>query len=126
MKRLWFGVGLLAVMLGLGLFSSWSMEKLQNPVSEALEQAAETALTGDFQEARQQAENAFSLWEKNWPATAAMADHEPMDEIDGLFAKLDSYAEAENRQEFAACCAQIGALVEAVADAHGLNWWNLL
>ncbi len=126
MKRLWLGVALLVLMLGLGLFTAWGMAQLQNPVSEALEQAADMALSGDFQQARRLSQEACELWQKNWPATASMADHAPMDEIDGLFAKLRTFAKSENTQEFAACCARIGELVHAISDAHGLNWWNLL
>ena len=126
MKRLWFGVGLLGVMLLLGLVSARGIENWQVPVSEFLTQAADAALSGDLQGAQAAADRAKTHWESRWRATAAISDHAPMDEIDGLFAKLRAYGAAENKTAFAACCRQISSLVEALADAHGLNWWNLL
>ena len=43
-RRFWYGLGILAVLLGLGLWTGLGMENRQKPVTDALEQAAQAAL----------------------------------------------------------------------------------
>ena len=38
-RRFWYGLGVLAMLLVLGLWTAWGMEKLNQPVADALEQA---------------------------------------------------------------------------------------
>jgi hypothetical protein len=49
-----------------------------------------------------------------------------MEEIDSQFAQLNVYAGAGERLSFAAICAQLASALEAMGDAHALNWWNLM
>ena len=72
------------------------------------------------------AKKAKELWDKQWHRSAVLADHTPMDEIDGLFAQVQSYARAGNRADFAAGCSRLSKLVEAIGEAHAPGWWNLL
>ena len=121
-RRFWYGLGILAIFFGLGLWAAMGMEKMHVPVTEHLEQAAQTALSGDVTGGAAQAEQAEKVWQKCRSLTAAMADHAPMEEIDSLFAQVQLYAQAGSGVDFAAYCRRIARLVEAVAEAHGLNW----
>lgn len=125
-RRFWFGLGILVLFLALGLWTAWGMEHMHRPVTQQLEQAARTALEGDAETAAQQARVARDIWQQGRGLTAAVADHEPMEEIDGLFAQAEVYAHAGENTEFAAYCTRIARLVEAVGEAHRLNWQNLL
>lgn len=126
MRRCWLGVGLLALLLGAGIWAMVTMDRIHSPISSDLDQAAEAALAGDWETGEALALSARADWNDNWHRTASVADHEPMDEIDGLFAELGVYARRRETMEFAACCAKLSKLVQAMGDAHSFSWWNLL
>ena len=126
MKRGWIGLGLLLVLLAGGLLGTWGMTACHEPMAEDLEKAAAYALLGDWNRAESLAQTARADWEACWQFTAIFADHAPMEEIDGLFAQLQYYADAGNLQALGACCTRLSELVEEVSDAHRLTWWNIL
>lgn len=126
MKRLLLGIGLLALLPVLGLWASNHLSDIHGKLSDTLAQAAELALTGAPEEGAALAEQAQQQWEGYWHKVASMADHAPMDEIDGLFAQLKAYAKAGLREDFAAICAQLSKHINAIGEAHSLSWWNLL
>ncbi|MBQ3000593.1 MAG: DUF4363 family protein [Oscillospiraceae bacterium] len=126
MKRFIIGLVTLTLLFSVGLFVSTATDKAYEPVVTLLEQAADTALSGSFEDAVLQAQKAKELWEKHKEKTATVADHTPMEEIDQLFTEVEIYAMAEEKPHFAACCAQLASAVQNMADAHALNFWNLL
>ncbi len=126
MKRNILGFGLLLVLLVLGLFTSQSMEKRHEPIQAALDTAADSAVSENWEGAEILLGEAKTRWERGWQADAALADHAPMEEIDGLFARLIEYCREEDTGEFAAGCRELSRLVKAMTDAHKPNWWNLL
>lgn len=126
MSRFWLGLGLLLATLALGLWIGSAMTDTHNTVCDTLTQAAEKALSGDIDAGMRLAKQAQQLWQKRWNTTAAVADHSPMEEIDGLFAQLESYARTGHEEEFAALCSQLSKRVRAMGEAHSLTWYNLL
>lgn len=126
MGRFALGVSLLLVMLLLGLWVTYTMNAVNEPVSRLLENAAQSALSGDLEQGINLANQARSIWEKSWHGTASVSDHNPMDEIDGMFSQLTVYAQTGNKEAFAAYCARISRLIHAVGEAHSPYWWNLL
>ena len=124
MKRFGFGFCLLIVLLLGCLGVWWGMEKVHQPVTEELVQAAALSQAGDGVSAAETAFRARETWEKHWHFAAAFADHTPMGEIDDLFRSLDAYAPVS--ADFAACCLQLAQRTQAMADVHAFNWWNLL
>lgn len=126
MKRFRFGLGLLAALLILGLFFAGEMGNNQQRIAHALRSAAGAAAAEDWPRAEAVLGEAREQWEKKWHFTAALADHEPMEEIDGLFAQAQVYLDSRDPQALGAVCAQLARAVEAVGDAHALSWWNLL
>lgn len=126
MKRLYMGIFVLALLLAIGLFISFAMNRIYTPITNLLEEAAAAALQENVSDAKEKAEKAKKLWETYKNATATVADHTPMEEIDHLFAEAEIYARTEEVPHFAACCAQLAAMVQAMGDAHALNLWNLL
>lgn len=126
MGRFWFGVGLLAVFLGLSLWVGAAMTKTHEPIAQKLEQAAAASIAGDPAEGLSLARQAHAQWEKNWHLVATVSDHTPMDEIDSLFAQAKTCSEAGQTEDFAALCMRLSQLIRALAEAHSLRWWNLL
>ena len=122
MKRIWFGVVLLILMLVLGLISSTFMKETWLKQSENLNRAAILASDGDWVNARNLLAEAQAEWEEKQLLLAVLCQHEPIEQIDGLFAQLENKCGTE----LAALCRRISSLVSAVAEAHKLNWWNLL
>ena len=122
-RRFYLGVGILLIILILGLFTQWVMEKCQQPPALLLEQAAQAE---DLQTGTELAQQAKAMWHRRWKGVAAVADHSPMDEIDTLFAEMEVYARTEEKPHFAACCSELARRVQAMADAHAFSWWNVL
>ena len=126
MKRGWIGLGLLGVLLTAGLLVTGFMGRVHREVSQELEEAARAAGAGNWAEAAEDTRDAYNDWQEHWHFSAAFADHEPMEEIDALFAQLEAYRKTRDAVAFAAVCRQLAKQVEAMGDAHQLNWWNLL
>ena len=127
MEKRWIcGLLVLVVLLALGLWIGCSMEALHSPVTEHLNQAARFALQGDMVSAQNKMSRAEKMWHQYRWLTAAVTDHSPMEEIDSIFSQLESYGAADDRVAFASWCSRAGSLVEAIGQAHKLNWQNLL
>ncbi len=126
MKRLWLGIGILAVLLALCSAVTLSMERIHSPIAEDLSRAAEAAQKEDWGKANALAGAARARWEQYWHFTAMVADHTPMDELDGLFAELEIYGREQEMPHFAATCAHLRQLSQAMADSHTPSWWNLI
>ena len=126
MKRGWFGAGILVVFLVLGFVVSFFINEAHLPTCQLLNQAAEKTLAGDFESAVPLGLEAKRRWEKQWDATAVVADHSPMDDVDALFSEMEIYAKAGEEPHFAACCLELAQRVQAVAEAHKFSWWNVL
>lgn len=126
MGKLWLGVGILVLFLVLGLWTNHAMNDIHMGIADTLDTAAEEALSGNLAAGRKTAEKAKASWDAHWHSSAAVADHAPMDEIDGLLSQLESYGRADQPGDFAACCSRLSLLVQAMCEAHSLTWWNLL
>ena len=126
MKRIWIGIILLTLLLAVGFWVSGFMTRAHSPVAQDVRRAGELALEKQWDTAQAFARRGKTLWKKKWPVTAAIADHEPMDEIDALFARLDAYAEAEEEVAYSAACAHLASLLDAISQSHNFNWWNLM
>ena len=126
MGRFWLGIGILAVFLGLGRYVAAAADETHQQISGILEEAAGQTLAGDLESGLALAQQAHNRWQSTWHSTAAVADHAPMDEIDGIFAQAFTFGKGGKAKDFAACCARLSGLVAAVGEAHSLSWWNLL
>lgn len=126
MKRLGMGIVVLAVLLGLGIGLSCAFAQAHGPSSEYLQQANLACEAGDWDRAADLFVQAQRRWEDHRHFTAAFADHSPMEEIDGLFARLETCLRHKDSARFPMLCAQLAALLEAMADSHRLRWWTLL
>ena len=126
MKRCRFGLGLLLGLLVLGAVSAWGMGKGLDPMTEGIRQAGDAALREDWDTAQALSADVKEQWEKGFPYLASLSDHEPMENINGLFAQLEVYAQSRDPQNFAAVCGQLAQDLEAMGEAHSLKWWNIL
>jgi len=125
-KPFWAGLLLLGLLIVMALGGSAAMNRIHDPVRQALEQAAAAALDGDMLRGAELEQQAKAQWERSRKLVCAMADHSPMDEIDRLFAQAEVYALAQKQEELADACAQLARLMQSMTDAHSPTWWNLL
>ena len=120
------GIALLVLLLLGGLLAAWDMSCQHEKISAMLEDSAWLALSGQWENARETAEGAKAEWERRQKIRAALADHTPLEEIDGLFAEMTVFAASEEQTEFARTCAALARRMKALADSHKASWWNIL
>jgi hypothetical protein len=126
MNRLWIGAGLLILFLLLGIvFGVW-MDQTHSDLSLVLEEASQLASQERLQEAAALSQDAYTRWLRCRNATASLADHTPMEEIDSLFRELEVYVQMDEPVHFAATCAQLSAMLKAMSESQSVSWWNLL
>ena len=113
------GIGILIFFLAGGLLSSRFMERTCTPISKLLNQAAENTDPKLAQKAK-------NLWDSCHHGIATLADHTPMDEVDGLFRELRIYGRLQEMPHFTALCAHIQECIQSFRESHQLSWWNLL
>ena len=125
MKKLWAGVAILSVILILGIFTGLALHDLHQELSGDLSQAGKLAAT-DWEKANALAQSARAKWDKNRHLASALADHEPLEQIDSLFSELAVYSQPEQWAQYAAICANLSSLADAIGEEQLLLWWNLL
>ena len=126
MKRIWIGIILLAFLMGAGLWISNFMHQAHTPIAQDIRRAGNFALEERWSTAQAFSKRGQARWEKKRPVTAAIADHEPMDEIDALFAQLKTYGKTRDPEAYSAVCDHLGSLLEALSQGHRCKWWNLM
>ncbi len=126
MKRSWFGLCLLLALLAGSLAVTWAMDRMHAPVAADLKQAAQAALAGDWDQADRLCLSAAEYWESRNRIRGCLADHGPQEAVDASLAAVEVYRTARERVAFAAACADAARQVEAMGEAHGLYWWNVL
>lgn len=125
-KEFWGALVLMGVLLAGTLGVAWGMQRVHETAAEKLEYAAEQAQNGDMEQAVVLFRQAREHWKRHQEASASVADHSPMDEIEMLFAEAEVYAHRQEITDFAAACAHLSRMVHAMAEAQKLTWWNLL
>ena len=126
MKHLWFGAGLLAALFAVCILLSGPLENAHHTPARDLEKAADAAVKEDWDLAAALYTRARKHWESHRDLTAALARHDPIDQIDGGFAMLDRYASCKDEAAFAATCSQLAVQLRALPQSHSFRWWNLL
>ena len=124
-KHFYWGLGILLALLCLCLAIGWGMRYTHTQTMGLLEQAAQLALDEQKTAAFDLGHQAHMHWEKTRNLTAVVADHSPMDEIETLFAEMETYAQAEELPHFAACCSQLRAQLQSMYEAHLGTLWNV-
>ena len=126
MKRLWFGVALLILLLVLGCTVTAYAARTQDAVCSRLRQAHAAAGENLWEAAADYCRQAEEIWKQQQHLLAAIADHEPMEEVEALFCQLKIYLGTEDPAAFAAACTNLEVFVRAIGEAHSISWWNIL
>lgn len=124
MKRIWFGVGLMVLLLILGIGSSTLLQRTQQTQIERLDAAARLAAEGDWAAARALLAEAKHEWDKKQLLLAALTPHETIDHMEGLFAQLEVFSEARSAAAFSSTCVYLARQLEALGGSHSLSAEN--
>ncbi len=126
MKRSLIGAALLLLLLVGAIVSGKVITRHNERVAKLLDTAAEQAMADDLPEAMETMYLARQDWQRLWNLSASFADHDPLEQIDGGFSQLQIYGDAGENVSFAAVCVQLSQQIQALGDAHGAQWWNIL
>lgn len=126
MKRSWFGLILLLILLIVGFLSSLAIDDAHDPIADKLELAADAALERNWASAAWHTADARDRWEQWELLRAGFCDHGPAEEIDALFSALEVYGSSREKIAFAALCREMAEKIQAIGDAHGLDLKNFL
>ena len=122
-NKFYIGLSLLILLLILGIFLGFWVEKRQEPVKSDLISAQDAVKNEDLQEGRYLLSQAQSKWQRNWKGIASFSHHATMEEIDRVFAQLTV---CDDEREFLLRSAELCSLLDALTNDHIFSWWNLL
>lgn len=125
MSRFRIGLGLLITLFGICLYSQLRMAAIQTPIAEQISKAEEYAAREDWLKAAVTVEAATKAWEEHRTFVSALADHQPLEDIECLFAMLGPYAEQQDETEFRAACQDLHRRILAVKEAQEFNMKSL-
>ena len=125
MKRLWIGIALLALILLAGILIPEFLEHNHTPIIHDLERASKLAMEERWDSSQDFSRRAEKKWKKIRPVTATLTDHEPMDEIDALFAQLSIYSAAKDAAAYSSTCVYLASRLQVLGDYHNFTLWNL-
>ena len=126
MNRLWIGIGLLVILLGMGLGLLWGSHVFFTEFSENVEQAGHLAMSGNWQAAGQKVAKSKAQWDRFHNFWSAFTDHEPMEQMENLFAQLELYQSQQMEIDFSAVCRSLSHMARAIQESHGVKWWSIL
>ena len=121
MTRFRIGASLLAVLLALCVWSQLRMSAIQRPIAGTVSRAESYAAREEWTQAAAALLTAQSAWEEHRTLLAVLGDHQPLEDIEGLFARLESYAQEQDKTEFQAACKELNRRILAVKEAQEFN-----
>ena len=126
MRRSWFGLGLLAAMLILGLWVQHHSENLHKPVVDALKNAQTAAAAEDWEQTDELIKQAEDHWHSAMDIRSAVCDHDYLEQINEGFAALKVWRQAKDPAATAALCAELISRIDALEEAQRLSLRNVL
>lgn len=126
MKHLWFGLGILAVLLTVCLGAFNLLQAKSGETIEMLEKAQSAAIRGDTALALHYSELARDTWERHEGFIDIIMSHEETDDIHREFSDLLVYAENGKKEEFLSSCGKLLVMVNHLTEMERPIWRNLL
>ena len=126
MKQVWVGIGLLAALLLGGIWVGKSLEQAHSKQILDLSHASDAARDENWTRAEAYLTRVTKEWESQRGLQAALHRHDPLEQIDGLFAQLKAQLNCRDREGFCANCALLEKCLENLPQSHCFRWRNLL
>ena len=125
MKRSWMGLALLLVLLAASLLVTGFMDRIHEEMALDLQQSAECALLGDWDNVQLFLKRTNRVWEKWDRLRSCFADQKAVEDVDAALAALEIWRQSRDAAAYRAACAALTKQVEAMGEAHKLTWWNV-
>ena len=126
MKQLWYGTALLILLFAASLLLGNHLEKACTQPIRDLDRATDAALEENWGLASALVIRAKKDWQRHRGITAALAHHDPLEEIDRDFTQLDVFTRTKDAVQFCALCAALEQNFENLQQSGRFRWWNLL
>lgn len=126
MKRLWIGVVIMILLLGIGVGLLVGSQTFFKEFGDNLQEASRLALEQNWPAALEKAQESEESWNRYRRFWAAFTDHEPVEEVQNLFSQLKIYGKQRLEVDFATICQHLSHLAEAIDESHNLKWWSVL
>lgn len=124
--HLYLGLGILVVLLVLGLISTACLTRSMNEAEYHLLKAWEAASGEDLYAAWNHTQRAKAAWERAWPLTACLMDHEKLQTIDQDLLTLEAQYRVGDSQEYACTCLTLTQKLRALRDNEKPTPQNIL
>lgn len=126
MKQVWIGLGLLAVLLLGGIWMGNALEQAHAQQTRDLQQARTAAMEENWNLAGAHLTRARKEWDQKRNVSSVLYRHDPLDQIDGLFAQLEAQLACRDRAGFCGNCALLAKNLQNLPQSHSFHWRNLL
>ena len=117
---------LLALLLGLALWSAEAAERAVSPWRASLAQASDAAAREDWDAAAALLDQTRAEWDAAHARFHLVSDHGALDAADALFAAAEAFAAERDRAELRAALAELSARLAVVAERQRLSLRNIL
>lgn len=125
MTRFRIGASLLGVLLFLCVFSQIRMAAIQRPIAGTVTRAENYAAREEWTQAAAALLTAQSAWQEHRTLLAALADHQPLEDVESLFAMAQAYSVCRDGTQFRATCQELNRRILAVMEAQELNFGSI-
>ena len=125
MTRFRIGVGLLIVLLAVCVLSQLRMGAIQKPIAAQVDRAQTLAAREDWPAAGAAVAEARQEWECSRTFVSALADHQPLEDVESLFAMAQAYSVCRDGTQFRATCQELNRRILAVMEAQELNFGSI-
>lgn len=125
MKQVWIGLGILGLLFFGGIWMGNELEQAHGQQIRDLEQARTAAMEENWSRAEAHLTRARKQWEGRRNISGVLYRQDPLDQIDGLFAQLESFSACRDRMSFCSSCALLARNLQNLPETHSFHWRNL-
>ena len=117
---------LLVLLTGSALYHAHAVEQLTEAWISSLENAADSALRDDWDNAAEQLSACYADWQSRQTYLRITISHATVDAVDSMYCRAMAFAETEEPSEFHAELAGLRTQLRLLADAEQLHAENVL
>ena len=126
MKRLWFAVGVMAVLFTATLLNSRYLRNFSAGLTDRLVQAEVQAEAGNWEEAGRLTKEALDVWTSHDMYLYTVLRHSDTDQIHTGFREVQEFINCQEGGEYSAANARLISQVELLYAMEQFNLKNLL
>lgn len=126
MKRFWIALGLLAALLALTIYHTYSLRQFTDHLSDQLEQAEILVKANQWAQAHQLTQSALDTWNEQDIRLHVLLRHADTDQIHAGFQEVLALLDSREYGEYAAANARLISQLNLLSEAEQLTFKNIL